>query len=93
MGIRMALGAVPREILWLVLKQGMTLALTGLVVGIVATFGVTRFLSSMLFGITPSDPATFLMVSVLLTLVATLACAIPARRATKIDPIEALRCE
>jgi ABC-type antimicrobial peptide transport system permease subunit len=93
MGIRMALGAARREILWLVLKQGMMLALTGMVVGIIATFGVSRFLSSMLFGITPNDPATFLTVSILLTLVATLACAIPARRATKIDPMEALRYE
>jgi predicted permease len=93
MGIRMALGAASREILWLVLKQGMMLALAGLVVGIVATFGVTRFLSSMLFGITPNDPVTFLMVSVLLTLVAALACTIPARRAAKINPMEALRYE
>lgn len=93
MGIRMALGAARREILWLVLKRGMMLALTGLVVGLVAAFGVTRFLSSMLFGITPNDPATFLMISVLLTLVATLACTIPARRAAKVDPIEALRYE
>ena len=93
MGVRMALGAAHREILWLVLKQGMMLALTGLVVGIIATFGITRFLSSMLFGITPNDPATFLMVSVLLTLVATLACIIPAQRAAKVDPMEALRYE
>jgi ABC-type antimicrobial peptide transport system permease subunit len=89
----MALGAASREILWLVLKQGMMLALAGLVVGIVATFGVTRFLSSMLFGITPNHPVTFLMVSVLLTLVAALACTIPARRAAKINPMEALRYE
>jgi putative ABC transport system permease protein len=93
MGVRMALGAARKEILWLVLRQGMMLALTGLVVGIVATFGVTRFLSSMLFGITPNDPATFLMISVLLTLVAALACVVPVRRAAKIDPMEALRYE
>jgi putative ABC transport system permease protein len=93
MGVRMALGAARREILWLVLKQGMMLALAGLVVGIAATFGVTRFLNSMLFGITPNDPATFLMVSVLLTLVAALACYIPAHRASRIDPMEALRYE
>jgi putative ABC transport system permease protein len=93
MGIRMALGAARKEVLWQVLRQGMMLALTGLVLGIVVTFGVTRFLSSMLFGITPNDPATFLVVFVLLTLVAALSCYVPARRAAKIDPMEALRYE
>ncbi len=93
MGIRMALGAAKKEILWLVIRQGMMLALTGLFVGIVVTFGVTRFIGSMLFGITPNDPVTFLSVSVILILVAALACVIPARRAAKIDPMEALRYE
>jgi putative ABC transport system permease protein len=93
MGVRMALGATRREILWLVIKQGMFLALTGLAAGIVATFGLIHLLRSMLFGITPNDPATFLVVSVLLTFVAALACVIPARRAAKTDPMEALRYE
>jgi predicted permease len=93
MGIRIALGATCREILWLVLKQGMNLAIIGLVAGMAGTFGVARFLRSMLFGITPNDPVTFLMVSITLTFVAVLACAIPAHKATKIDPMEALRYE
>jgi putative ABC transport system permease protein len=71
----------------------MALALSGLAVGIVAAFGLTRLLKDMLFGVGPSDPATFVAVSILLTLVAALACAIPARRAAKVDPIVALRYE
>jgi len=92
-GVRVALGASRREVLGLVLKRGMALALSGLAAGIVAAFGLTRLLKDMLFGIAPSDPATFMAVSVLLTLVAALACAIPARRAAKVDPMVALRYE
>jgi predicted permease len=92
-GVRMALGANRREVLGLVLKRGMTLALAGLAVGMVAAFGLTRLLKSMLFGIAPHDPGTFVAVPVLLTLVSALACAIPARRAAKVDPMVALRHE
>jgi putative ABC transport system permease protein len=92
-GIRMALGANRREVLWLVLKQGMTLAVFGVAAGLVAAFGLTRLLSKMLFGIAPNDPATFAAVSLLLALVAALACMIPARRAASIEPMQALRTE
>jgi putative ABC transport system permease protein len=92
-GIRMALGANRSEVLWLVLKQGMTLAVFGVAAGLVAAFGLTRLLSKMLFGIAPNDPATFAAVSLLLTLVAALACMIPARRAASVEPMQALRSE
>jgi putative ABC transport system permease protein len=92
-GIRMALGANRRDVLWLVLKQGMTLAVFGVATGLVAAFGLTRLLSKMLFGIAPNDPATFAAVSLLLALVAALACMIPARRAASIEPMQALRSE
>ena len=92
-GVRMALGANRGEVLWLVLKQGMTLALAGLAVGVAAAFGLTHLLESMLFGIAPHDPGTFVAVSLLLTVVAALACAIPACRAAKVDPMVALHYE
>ena len=78
-GVRMALGASTREVLRLVLKQGFTLALTGLAMGTVAAVGLARLLRSLLSGIEPGDPLTFTAVSLLLALVAGLACAIPAR--------------
>lgn len=92
-GVRMALGAQPVDVLRLVLRQGMTLTLAGLIVGIVAGMFVTRVLTDMLFGVTPRDPLTFAGVPVLLLIVAFLACYIPARRATRIDPLVALRYE
>jgi len=92
-GVRMALGAQPLDVLRLVIRQGMTLTLAGLVVGIVAGTLVTRVLSDLLFGVTPRDPLTFAGVPVLLLVVAFFACYIPARRATRIDPLTALRVE
>jgi putative ABC transport system permease protein len=92
-GLRMALGAQPVDVLRLVIRQGMTLTLAGLVVGIVAGTFVTRVLTDLLFGVTPRDPLTFTGVPVLLFVVALLACYIPARRATRIDPLVALRAE
>ena len=92
-GVRMALGARPGDVLKLVLRQGMGLTIVGLVVGIAIGSVATRVLSDMLFGVTPRDPLTFVGVPALLLFVAFLACYIPARRATRIDPLIALRYE
>jgi predicted permease len=92
-GVRMALGASQHAVLRLVVGHGLSMASVGLALGLAATFGLTRFLSSLLYGIQPSDPATLLGVSVGLTFIASLACYIPARRAMSVDPIVALRYE
>lgn len=93
LGIRMALGAQRRDLLRLVVGQGIMLSLAGATIGIAAALGVTRFMSAMLYGIHADDPATFAGVAVLLMFVALLACYIPARRAMKVDPMVALRYE
>jgi len=92
-GIRMALGAKPADVLRLIVGQGMVVALGGAVVGLAGALGLTRLMSSLLYGVGASDPATFLAVSLLLGAVALAASYLPARRATRIDPLTALRCE
>ena len=92
-GIRMALGAQPKNVLSMMLFKGMILAGVGIGIGLVVAWGLTRILHSLLFGITPTDPATFICSALLLTAVALLASYIPARRAARIDPMEALRYE
>jgi len=92
-GIRMALGARPGDVMRMVLGGGMRLAAIGLVIGLTASLGSTRLMATLLFGVRATDPPTFVAVSLLLTCVAFLACYIPARRATKVDPMVALRHE
>jgi predicted permease len=92
-GIRLALGAQTRDVVRMVVRQGMTLALIGVGVGLLAAFGVTRVMSSLLYGVTSTDTLTFGAVSLLLVVLALLACLIPARRATRVDPMTALRYE
>ena len=93
LGTRIALGATPGNVLRLVLRQGLVTALIGVAIGMGGAIVLTRTLRSFLFGLSPTDPGTFAAVAVLLILVALLACYFPARRAAKVDPIEALRYE
>jgi len=92
-GIRMALGAGTHAVQRMILRQGLVLALTGILIGLAAAFALTRLMSSLLYGVSPTDPFTFVISSVLLIGVALGACLVPARRATRIDPMIALRCE
>ncbi|HEU0174219.1 MAG TPA: ABC transporter permease [Blastocatellia bacterium] len=98
-GIRMALGASQSDVLKMIVRQGMALSLTGVALGLVGAYALTKYLESrmrlskMLFGVKPSDPTTYGVVAALLTVVALIACYLPARRATKVDPMIALRCE
>jgi len=92
-GLRVALGAKSGEVVALVLRQGARLALTGVAIGLVVAFAVTRALKTMLFDLSATDPVTFVTISLLLVAVALLASYLPARRATRVDPMVALRAE
>jgi putative ABC transport system permease protein len=92
-GIRMALGAQRTQLLRMVIREGMLLALTGVAAGIVGSIALSRVLGNLLFGINASDPGTFVAVAALFTVVTFVACYIPARRAMRVDPMVALRYE
>jgi putative ABC transport system permease protein len=93
LGIRIALGAQARDVMALILGQGLRMTLIGIGLGLIAAYALTRWMESLLFGVSPADAVTFAVITVVLLLVAMLACWIPSRRATKVDPMTALRCE
>ena len=88
----MALGAQKSDVLRMVVRQGMTLAFIGIAVGVAGALGLTRLIANLLFGVNAADPMTFAGISLLLGLVAFLACYLPARRAARLDPMKALAC-
>jgi hypothetical protein len=92
-GIRMALGARRSDVMMMVIGQGMKLAGTGILIGLGGALALTRFMETLVFGVSATDPLTYVTIVALLTVVALLACWIPARQATKVDPLVALRCE
>jgi putative ABC transport system permease protein len=92
-GVRMALGAQPVHVMRLILGEGVRMALVGVITGIIAALALTRLIASQLFGVTSHDALTFAAVAILLTVVALLACYVPARRAVRVDPLVALRYE
>ena len=93
MGVRAALGATRRDLVGLIVREGISLVGTGLMLGIAGAAGLTRFMSALLFGVTPLDPVAFVAAAFSLLLVAAAACYLPARRAAAADPAEVLRCE
>src|SRR5262249_49213581 len=92
-GLRMALGASPQDVRWMIVTQGMTLALIGVVLGVAGGLAVTRVMRSLLFGVKPWDPTVFAVTAILLSAVALVACYVPAVRASRVDPMVALRYE
>jgi putative ABC transport system permease protein len=93
LGIRLALGATPRRVLGMILKQGLTVTAIGVVLGLAGAFAVTRFMESLLFGVSASDPVTFTVVPLVLAVAALFACYAPARKAAQVEPVVSLRAE